>query len=404
MSETGFLKKYQENIMLLPLFLLAFGAGICDNKVMMLGLFMHLIICYVYKEPLTGAMWKSKLYKTGWIFCGVFLGSMVIAWFFNHGDFNEITRYFSRMLPFLLFGIMAKADRHTAATIWLGLLCGLLYLCIDTYTHYNFVAHRLTGSFAMPIGLASVLVTLLPFAIFGTARALKKHFIVGLIGLAISLTALHFMLLTGSRGALLTLGYIFIVYLLCLALFKDWRKIIFLGIVLFIALGSGLFFNYNTIFTRMHNDVYRDGRVYLYQVSCAMFKEHPIVGVGVKQWGAVYKEKYELKGKESGIKSPHNIYLQSVNENGLIGLAGFIALLAFQFKHLFKAFLLSKNMASSKLRWVTGVMLSIMTILVYGLFDYAFFGRYVMTLFWLFWGLGVFLIQYEEKQAGEDHA
>lgn len=400
--QESFLKKNQQQIMSLPLFLLAFGCGVNENSLMLLALFIHLLLSYIYKEPIVGGLWHSKIYKQSWLFIGIFIGTMLFAWCFNNGSLKEISRYFSRILPFLLIGIIASNEnKKTVKILWLGIVCGLAFLCGQTFNNFKFIDGRLCGSFAMPIGLASVLVTLLPFTFWGFTKCYAKNKIIGLLGLIISMCGLYLLLRTASRGAFLTFSIAILLYLLFLIFFKEWKKVSLSLLCVLIIAGSYSFMNFNRLQERMENDVHKDGRVYLYQVAATIFQEHPFVGIGVKKWGDVYRNRFQLPNREKNMESPHNIFIQSVNESGLIGLGGFIVLLGFQFRKLLEAVWNAKIRKQQNLRWAVGVLLCFIAIVINGLFDYAFFGRYVMGLFWFYWGIGTYVMQEETGEKAD---
>ena len=85
---------------------------------------------------------------------------------------------------------------------------------------------------------------------------------------------------------------------------------------------------------RLDRNPQQDGRVYLMQSALQLVEEHPIIGIGVGNWGKVYKERFEEDNPnhEKNIQSPHNIYLHIFNETGIIGLLGFLTLIIYQIK------------------------------------------------------------------------
>lgn len=85
---------------------------------------------------------------------------------------------------------------------------------------------------------------------------------------------------------------------------------------------------------RLHRDISQDGRVYLTEVAVQLIEEKPYIGIGLGRWGKVYHERFEAQNPfhEKNIQSPHNIYLQTWNETGIVGLSGFLILILFQLK------------------------------------------------------------------------
>lgn len=128
--------------------------------------------------------------------------------------------------------------------------------------------------------------------------------------------------------------------------------------------------------------------------------EHPIVGIGVGNWGKVYKERFEKDNPnhEKNIQSPHNIYLHIFNESGIIGLSGFLLLIIYQMKMLYSSISQSYRRDSRAFPYTIGVGLSIISVYLFGLLDYDFFSRHMMQVYWLMWGLCL-CAAYKEKES-----
>lgn len=388
-----FIEKYKLYIQTLPMFFLTVGCGIDKGWFFVLAFLIHILVCRLYDYPILGNMWMSSLYKKSWLFMMFFIGTMIFSYFFNHGDISEIGHYVERMAPFLVFGIIAKNDVDIPKVVWIGLLVSVIYLCFDTFTHLRYIDGRLMGSFGWPLGLASVLITILPVLLFGIVMYGKGNPIFSCISLLAFAVGCHIIAMTGTRSAIIVTTVVLFGMLILIIKAQYWYILKFVFPVIVIAGIIITCFSSNVLDARIHNQLQNDGRVYLMQVSEQIFEEHPIVGIGTKKWGEVYHNRFELPGREKNIQSPHNIFLQSVNENGLIGLSGFLLLLIFQWRVMLKCGVISMVDKVRKVNWVGGMSICFSSILVYGFFDYAFFGRYIMSLFWFYWGLTVFIIQ-----------
>lgn len=384
-------------IQALPVFLLVLSGGMEMGWLMAFSFFVHIIICRLYRIPVLGIMWKGKLYRKSWLFIFIFIGTIVFSWFFNQGSMAEIGHYVERIAPFLLLGIIARDDSDVPKVFWVGITISLAFVCIDTFLHPHYVGGRWMGSFGWPMGLASVLIVLLPVVIFGIVKYWQSLRVFSILAGITALVGVNIMILTGARSAFITM---LIVMCVLLGILLKVYGVKILKLVLPIILVAGIAVSCtssNVLENRFQNKIEDDGRVYLIEVSKQIFDKSPVFGIGTKKWGVVYHEQYELPGKEKGMQSPHNIFLQSVNENGIIGLAGFLSLLFFQFWTLLKNGISHMQNNVLQLKWSAGLLLGFLAILIYGQFDYAFYGRYVMGLFWLYWGLAVYVIQKEDK-------
>ncbi|MHB8658211.1 MAG: O-antigen ligase family protein [Solirubrobacteraceae bacterium] len=135
---------------------------------------------------------------------------------------------------------------------------------------------------------------------------------------------------TESRGGLLALGVAAIV---ALAVFPDQRKSIFT----FLALGAGIAAiaaasNPGSL-TRITNfGGGTSGRSDIWSVAVTVFKEHPLVGVGLNNFQVV-EPRFSLEPRTVSrvtyiAETPfpaHNTYLQLLAEDGVIGLIAFAA-------------------------------------------------------------------------------
>ena len=96
--------------------------------------------------------------------------------------------------------------------------------------------------------------------------------------------------------------------------------------------------------------------------------------------------KQTILSMKKNIQSPHNIYLQVWNETGLVGLSGFLILILFQLKVVLRSLIAYYRSHGPGFPWLAGFFLPILAIYLFGLFDYDFFGRHMMHLYWLFGG------------------
>lgn len=400
----NFLKTYQSYIRLLPIFLLTLGCGIDSGILIILSGVCYSIVCKVYHEPFISELAKSKVFKLSCFAIGVWLASMIIPSFWNGGNFSVIWKYVGRMAPFFMVSIMGKKNIDTLFAVWIGITIAAIWYCIDTVMHpyfledANILTKRLMGAFGWPNSLANVMSLLIPFVMFGVIKYWKDKHVLGLIGLSVSIAGAVIIILTVSRNAYIVSLINVALLTFFLFLSKDWISIRIVGLIILIASCVLLNFAPPVFYQRLNQNLENDGRVYLLTVSAQLYEEHPYIGIGIGNWGNVYKERFELPGKEKNMDSPHNIYLQTMNESGIIGLFGFLTLLGFQIWILIKDRILFIKEEILKLRWTAGVLLIILTIIVSGFFDYDFFSRHPMHLYWFYWGIAVFDMHWHIKE------
>ncbi|WP_293986132.1 O-antigen ligase [uncultured Megasphaera sp.] len=384
-----------------PLFLLTLSCGIDSGSLMTAAFVMHLIVCRKKKISVWGEGWKTPLFRQTVIVIVLSLACLAVTLPFNGGHGELILKFLERMIPLVLAVILIRPGRGVFPTVWAGVLLSLVWYIGDTCLHPVWEAGRLFGSFSSPNSLAGILILLLPVALFGIIRwyrACPKA-----VGAAclVSMIALGILIATGSRNAYISFAVTFFLLLYFSWRQRDWLVVkvmaacIVAACLVFAVLAPGL------VSQRLNKDVRQDGRVYLMQVAVQLIEETPLVGVGLGNWGKVYHERFEADNPnhEVNMQSPHNIYLQIWSESGLIGLAGFLGLIIFQLKILLAALYRFYKKQAHGFPWLVGVSLPVFVIFIFGLFDYDFFSRHMMHLYWFYWGLCLYAVQYYIKES-----
>lgn len=383
-----------------PIFLLALSCGAGSGSLMTASFVTHVILCKKEGRSVMGTLWKTSIVWQTVVAIVIFFGTTALTIPFNNGQPVVLLKYVERLLPLLLVILMARPGKGTFPAVWAGLSLSLLWYLGVVAADPIWQNNRLFGPFSSPNVLASTLLVLLPAVLFGTIRfrALwpKTSFLIVLVCLA-SLAAI---LCTGSRNAYLAFSIVFFVLLLFACLGRDW--LVVKGLVAFFVLaclGLGIAAP-QFISDRLHRDISQDGRVYLTQVAVQLIEEKPYIGIGLGRWGEVYHERFEAENPfhEKNIQSPHNIYLQVWNETGLVGLSGFLILILFQLKTFMASLIAFYRNHGPGLPWLIGFFLPILAIYLFGLFDYDFFNRHTMHLYWFYWGMVIYSREYYKKE------
>ncbi|WP_129629776.1 O-antigen ligase family protein [Candidatus Oscillochloris fontis] len=216
----------------------------------------------------------------------------------------------------------------------------------------------------------------------------------GILGGVVSILILA-LLLTFSRGALL--GIIAAaIYLATLRYHKLWWVMLIaggLGGGLLVALGLA-----DDIIQRLFagiqlEDQAQQMRLAEYQNAVAIIVRYPIFGIGFGQAPDI--------DLTAGVSS---IYLAIAQRMGLVGLAGFVGLLATWFTITLRA---SHSMDSERADWLLGTQAGLVAALVVGIADHYFFNiefGHMVALFWGMAGLGMAIIALpDEGQASRRH-
>ena len=236
---------------------------------------------------------------------------------------------------------------------------------IDYYADLDKQITRATGFFNMPTTYAYILAMFLFVSLtlfFITTDKKKKIifssvFLIGLLTLA----------LTYSRGAWIG----FSAGLFCFIVLRKIKLLI--PMVLAIAIAASSLYAFSSGFKERidsltdFNYYSNSQRIELWKANLEIFKDHPIIGVGLNENDQLVAEYHDKMGHVEKYRShAHNIYLQYLSGTGILGFLSFIAL-AFYF--LLKNLNLTRRLQGSN-QWLAYGLLSIqITFLVSGFFD-----------------------------------
>lgn len=220
---------------------------------------------------------------------------------------------------------------------------------------------RITGIFPFPNALALYLAPLVSL------------FMSSPWGLVISIPALGAIVLAKSAGGL---GAVFASLLFLGAAFKKTRwpalsaAFIILLAVAFLPQAGNL--RDQIMLKDWSGRVHQIG----WNESLAMLRDHPLWGAGLSGFPATVVPYHKAQGVEI-FQYPHNIVLAVWSELGLLGLLGFLLVLAWFFK---KALRRNGRWAMDNGRFLVAAMVAI---ICHGLVDVPYFKNDLATIFWL---------------------
>lgn len=384
----------------IPFFLLVVSCGISSGTLMVIAVLLHIAACHYNKTPFFGPVVFSRIFYQSLIFLVIFFGCSLLTILFNDGDIFQLFKYMERAMPLLLVAVIAKPNEVTFRTAWYGILISLFFILLSVAQYPVWHGHRLFGPFSSPNTLAGLIVVMIPVTMFGIIKYRKDHLYQVLLATLLTLISIVVMLCTGSRNAYGTFGISFLSLLWFVYRYHDLISLRIMSIITILSIIAVGIAAPVILTQRIDRNLQQDGRVYLIQSGLQLAMEHPIVGIGVGNWGKVYKERFEKDNPnhEKNIQSPHNIYLHIFNESGIIGLSGFLLLIIYQMKMLYSSISQSYRRDSRAFPYTIGVGLSIISVYLFGLLDYDFFSRHMMQVYWLMWGLCL-CAAYKEKES-----
>lgn len=307
------------------------------------------------------------------------------------------------VLPFLLgwavYNKLKKADFVLIAwpivfsgfvvAIWAilqktGLITTLFYQSNDpSFNQYLLTNNfRVFGPFESPNYLAMFLV---PMMFLALPMLLSRNWLVKsltAITWVLEIVALYF---SGSRAGLIALFLAPLIFLATSGSVKTMKSLFLkttLIIVSFLALAI-------TILNVEFNPGGDSIRLEIYKYSLILLKDHWLLGIGLgnfqNQIAIVAREveSFRIFALPYALH-PHNIYLAIWLYFGLSGIICFIALLVDFFLRLRKRY--QANI------WTGASVLTILSILIHGLFDTTYLKNDLAVIFWLAFSLGLILV------------
>ncbi len=270
------------------------------------------------------------------------------------------------------------------------------------------VVGRLTGSFSDYRVGNYIALTLIPAcAVFLILRPTLKFASI-FVTITLLAPSLFLMLFSYTRNAYITLAAAF---LLGVILWRIISREILLAIFIFL-LGfmriAELRFNFNTIA--------QDARWVLWDLACDLFKVFPIFGAGIGQYTntSIAMSDDPTAVSKIILSHPHNIYLQFLSENGIVGFC-FIMIFLFgmlwwgykKFKPLVQASKLTskkqEGSLDSKLFWQIGTFFwcGWGAFLASGVFGHNFFQRWWQALVMAYLGIMIGIIVQATRKDGK---
>lgn len=338
-------------------------------------------VFYFWKKQNDKLVLKSNYFYAIALFGMTMLLSAIVSGDIFNGikEWKELCLY--RVLPFFII-TMAIKDILTIKKI---LLCSIIGITITSlYIIYQGI-HGITRAGALynhPMVFAGLFCVYLPiiFISFIDERVLGKRRWLAGISFLICLLALVF---NATRGAWLAL-FPTLIFIVCYYLFKKNRMAI-ICLIAFVAIGAGLS-QYKPFVQRLNtitNTHYQSNteRILVWKSAYTMFKDHPLLGVGLGQYTDNYQHKYiSPEAKEPYLRHAHSNFMQMLAENGIVGFIGFMGVVMCFVGYSFKRFLLQRD------PYTLMMAMSALALILQGITEYNFGGSAIMKNFWLMQG------------------
>lgn len=362
------------------------------------NIFLGILTLYFFIKLYKKQLKLDLYYKSYFIAIGIFVISMFISALFSGDIVYGLKRWADmwiwRFMPFIVIVFLLK-NYVDAKKVILASFVGISF--VATYAVYQGLngISRANGFYGHPMTLGGWLCIFMPLLLieFFEKRLLGKYYWLSGIAFCVCSAGLVF---NATRGAWLAVaivcGLLLIYYML-----KSKRNVV-IG-ALFIILISVVLVNnprfmhrLDTIddFTKYQSNT---ERILIWQSAWNMFKDHPILGVGLGQYTVNYQQKYILpQAKEPNLGHAHNNFMQMLAENGIVGFAGFIAMFGYIiFKNLIDWF-------KTRNTYALMIVSATVCLLLQGFTEYNVGNSAVIKMYWLVLGLLVVLSELYKKE------
>ncbi|MBP2654170.1 MAG: polymerase [Firmicutes bacterium] len=343
-----------------------------------------LLAIYLYiKKP-----YKIELNRGLGIAVGIFMVAVAISAIAAYQPINTLDRlwaYLYRMLPLVLAVAFIKTRQRLVMAL---VIMAISIIISDGYAIWQGIGgdFKAKAFSAHSMIFAGYLIQMIPLAaVIGLkSNLLGKRAHALMIGaITLSMVALVF---NGTRGAWIAIAVTFIVYGL-LNLKRDFKAIA--GILAVLMIFGVLFASNNQIKERFNSiadmsNQSNSERVLMWRSAWNMFLDHPITGVGAGNYPKQYQTRYILpEAKERMQGHPHNNFLNTMAETGIVGCLAFV----YMFGYILVYFFRRRGGDNEGGIMAMAAFLVTVSLLVQGMTEYNYGDSAVIRMYWFIIGL-----------------
>lgn len=356
----------------------------------------------------------------GWVFPAILLGlyatlgSLSLVYASNYVLANEtLIAYLKDALIGIVIVLLAQRPSSLKIAVWAIMTAGLFMATISVFQQFTGTfdnwylgfaqissnttyGNRLSGPIGDPNYFAQIILVLLPIAIDRVWN--EKSIFLKILAGWIFITALLTVIFTYSRGGFLALVVAFFI----MAVLRPPRlSFVLLGLVVLTFTFQFVPVNYKerisstfNIFPNSRTGGYVDasvqGRTSENQVAWNMFRDNPILGVGVGNYNTYYQTYSRKLGLDSRLtdRSAHNLYLEVAAERGALGLIVFGSIIILTLRQAFGTGKKFKQLGFKDFADLADVLgISFIAYLITAIFLHDAYPRFFWVLVGICWAL-----------------
>jgi O-antigen ligase len=279
---------------------------------------------FLARDPRTGFLALAAAAALSAVFAGRPAFAM-------HGSYEFLTMY----LLFVVTATDFRDERSIKALILTvivstaaGSSWGLMQYSDGTTRFLELNSVGYTNHTAIYLGLTLIAAFYYFFNHFQESTEFEKSLV--MVGTLIILAAL---LLSSARDTLLGAGRVLFVFFVVFFM-RDRKKILAFSLLLLLFAVVATIMFHNSFSTWGINQ-----RFALWDLSWKIFKEHPLLGIGAKNFEFVNPSDYGVIVNKylKNLSHPHNLYLSILSQLGALGFLALMSLLYFVAKSAFEA-------------------------------------------------------------------
>jgi O-antigen ligase len=308
-------------------------AGLSINLASLIG-FMVIIVALWYLMFKYNELKRSKILYFWLLFIAVNVLSLLVSFDIGLG-IREVVRLLSIFSIFLLAQMFVKTKKDLTITLKVILMSAILPALIGAWQYLyqtdiiTDFGGRLTATFAHPNMLAFFIFFVFSISLFVFLYG-KKDNVLSYFYLLASALFITIIILTYTRSSWLAL----LIFIFIIGVVK-FRKLLLVSILLGLLVYSfvpTLQYRVNDTFNFQNYDSSIVWRYNLYKDSWDIAKEKPILGYGSDTASSLieYNRSYRM-----GSSEPHNDYLKTFMETGIIGLSSLLLLIFSTIRYLY---------------------------------------------------------------------
>jgi putative inorganic carbon (HCO3(-)) transporter len=236
-----------------------------------------------------------------------------------------------RVLALYYFAInLIRSEKDFRIALWLFVIGGF------ASTLYGFfdpaqINGRFEGALGQPNGYALTMTPRIPIAL--ALLSIEKNFLKKLFLIGMGVTIIYGIILSASRGGLLSLGLALILFAI-----MQKRRAVWLGLISLIIIVGILVMppdvkvrvglSETPASSNLENSTDRRLTYQIYGLE--LFREYPMLGIGLDGFAEAYAQSdYRFLIRTETLRVAHNTYLEIAAGTGLIGLIPFLGILGF---------------------------------------------------------------------------